>query len=289
MKLISQLAKTLAFGLLVCAASGGASADESIAYQFSIRPWPIRYFLYVADDNLIRAMSSSVAQTNSRVQSGERNAIYQNFEEYFPPGRVIEASGDKLGIVLLSFSNDGALLSPSFNRITFTAAQTGINTLVLIKNGIGDKNHKPYRFAKWWELPGHHIMSPAVCDGTERYRYDTDDPHNKEYVGGFGCREWSAQMQDDDRPYIDVTSYYENDYHVIDSFIGWSAFGRKEKPVIGKHFNTWICLHECPNGEAPGVIRNIEAWSERHGLPLPKPPARQPEFPNSMFQDIHRE
>lgn len=289
MELNTQLAKRIALGFLICAANGAASADESTAYQYSSKPWPIRYFLYVADDALIRSMNSIVTDMNSRVQNGADHAIYQNFEEYFPASRVIETPGDKLGIVLLNFSTDGTLLSPGFNRLSFTAAKTGLGALVLIKDGVGDEKHKPYRFAKWWELPGYHIMSPAVCDGTERYRYDTADPLKKEYIGGFGCREWSAQMQDDDRPYIDVTSYYQNGYHVIDSFVGWSAFGKKAKPVIGKHINTWVCLHECPNGEAPGIIPNIHAWTGKHGLPLPQPPARQPEFPNSMFQDINQE
>jgi hypothetical protein len=56
------------------------------------------------------------------------------------------------------------------------------------------------------------------------------------------------------------------------------------KPLIGNDENTWVCLHECPDGAAPGVIPDIKAWTEKRGWPLPKRPKKQP-----MFPDIERE
>lgn len=131
-------------------------------------------------------------------------------------------------------------------------------------------------------------MSPAVCDGSDAIRYYTDDPKDKDYVGGFGCREWAAQLQDDDYPYIDVTSYFD-DCNVIAGFVGWSGFNNKPKPVIGKHMKIWVCLHECPNGEEPGIISSIEEWTKKHGFPMPVRPKRQPKFPNFMFKNIYEE
>ncbi|WP_228895566.1 hypothetical protein [Pseudoduganella aquatica] len=286
---IRSLIPLLAIVASVANGAARAADGHSGAYEFSSRPWPLRYFLYIQDPDVIRAMNIKTAEWNVRVEKGLENHVYRDYEEFFPPERTIETPDGKLGIVLMTFSKTGILLTPGFNRFNFTAVVSNIGNLVLLKNGFNDKNNKPYNFANWWELPGSHIMSPAVCDGTEGYRYKTDNPKDTNYVGGFGCREWSAQLQDDDRPYIDVTSYWEADFVIIDRLVGWSGFDSKPKPVIGKYVKNWVCLHECPNGEEPGIISNIEEWTKKHGFPMPVRPKRQPEFPDSMFKDIYEE
>jgi hypothetical protein len=266
-----------------------AEGEESGAYSYSTRPWPLRYFIYVDEAGLMKRFNVKLVEMNAHIEKGVDNAVYRSFEEFFPPEIAISTPTKQIGVVILTFSRSGALLSPEFNRFHFTAARTNLGNLVLLKNGIGNSSEKPYHFAYWWELPGKHIMSPAVCTIIDDFRYVTDNPKNKEYIGGFGCREWSAQLQDESQPYIDVTSYLEDGDNIISDFIGWSGFEDKPKPVIGKHLTTWICLHECPAGEKPGIIENMHAWTKKHGFPMPKQPARQPEFPNSMFQNIREE
>lgn len=286
---LSPLKQLASCGLLIHISCSVASAATPDVYQYSSKPWPIRYFLYVTEEYHMKIVNHQVTEMNRRIDQGIDDSVYKNFEEYFPPIRIIRTKESKLAVVLMNFNRSGTLLSPAISELNFTAAKTGIGSLVLIKNGTGDESHKPYRFARWWDFPGHHLMFPAVCDSTAEYRYETNDPKRKEYVGGFGCREWSAQMRDDQRPYIDVTSYYRKDYHVIGKFVGWSGFDNKPKPVIGKHNKAWICLHECPNGEEPGIIPNIRVWTKKHGFPMPMRPARQPEYPNAMFPDIYAE
>jgi hypothetical protein len=289
---VRALVAIFAFHFIATFPTATHAADgvqQSAAYRFSGRPWPIRYFLYVNDAELITRFNARAAETNLQIEKGTDNSLYRDYEEFFPPERILHTPSGKLGIVLLTFAPNGMLLTPKFNRFHFTATKTEIETLVLLKNGTWDKRNKPYHLAWWWELPGKHIMSPAVCDGFDQFRYKTDDPKAKDSIGGFGCREWSAQMQNSDQPYIDVTSYYDAEYHVVSGIVGWSGFENKPKPIIGKHMTTWICLHECPRGEEPGIIHDIQAWSRKHGFPLPKPPERQPEYPNSMFPNINEE
>jgi hypothetical protein len=289
---VRTLIATFAFCLIAApptAAYAAGGAQESAAYRFSGRPWPIRYFLYVNDADLMIRFNSKTAETNLQIEKGKDNALYRNYEELFPPERILHTPSGKLGIVLLTFSRNGTLLTPASSTSRYRAAKTEIEALVLLKNGTGDANNKPYQFAWWWELPGDHLMSPAVCDAVDQIRYTTNNPKERGYIGGFGCREWSAQLHNDQQPYIDVTSYYEAGYHVVSGLVGWSGFENKPKPVIGKHMSTWICLHECPAGEEPGIIQNIQAWTRKHGFPPPKPPARQPEYPNSMFRNIGEE
>ena len=287
-----NLAAGFAFYVIAALPAPAYAADgiqESAAYRFSSRLWPIKYFLYISDADLMTRVRARTAETNLQIGDGIDNSLYRNYEEFFPPERILHTPSGKLGIVLLTFLPNGILLTPKFSRFHFTAARTEIGALVLLKNGTGNENNKPYHFAWWWELPGQHIMSPAVCDGVDQIRYKTNNPRKKGYIGGFGCREWSAQMQSEDSAYIDVTSYYDSKYHVISGIAGWSGFENKSKPIIGKHMTTWVCLHECPGGEEPGIIQNIEAWTRKHGFPLPKPAARQPEYPNSMFRNIGEE
>ena len=56
------------------------------------------------------------------------------------------------------------------------------------------------------------------------------------------------------------------------------------KPVIGKHLNTWYCLHECPTGDAPGAIADIQAWAAKNGWPAPSVPKKQPLFPEKPYK-----
>lgn len=143
-----------------------------------------------------------------------------------------------------------------------------------------------------WEI-GSELFAPGLCAEHEYPnpfgggRYDKGFKPNA-IDGGFGCREWAYQLYDDERPYIDVTSYERKtklDPHgtYIREFIGWARFGDK-KPIIGKDSNTWICLLDCPNGEQPGIIPDIKAWASKNGWSVPKRPKKQPQFPDSDFR-----
>jgi hypothetical protein len=85
------------------------------------------------------------------------------------------------------------------------------------------------------------------------------------------------------QPYIDVTTYHDKQGKKthIGRFIGWMGFDDAPRPVIGKHGDYWLCLHECPDGDKPGVIADIVAWTSKRGWPLPKP---TPYFPDSKFK-----
>lgn len=84
------------------------------------------------------------------------------------------------------------------------------------------------------------------------------------------------------QPYIDVTTTLDKQgkQTFIGNVLGWARFSDPPRPVIGKHGDYWVCLHECPDGEAPGVIPDIRAWTAKRGWPMPKP---VPYFPNSKF------
>lgn len=85
------------------------------------------------------------------------------------------------------------------------------------------------------------------------------------------------------QPYIDVTTYHDKagkKTH-IGRFIGWMGFDDAPRPVIGKHGDYWLCLHECPDGEKPGVIADMADWTGRREWPMPKP---TPYFPDSRLK-----
>ncbi len=135
--------------------------------------------------------------------------------------------------------------------------------------------------------------APAICVSNQKP--DAAQVRSDGYLYGrlfkpnsqsttFGCREWAYQLYNPDRPYIDVTSYVPKDADYPDGsyireFIGWTRFDDK-KPVIGKDGKTWICLHDCPNGDKPGVIPDIKVWVNQNGWALPTPPSQMPMFPD---------
>ena len=85
------------------------------------------------------------------------------------------------------------------------------------------------------------------------------------------------------QPYIDVTTYHDKQGKKthIGRFIGWMGFGDAPRPVIGKHGDYWLCLHECPDGEKPGLIADIANWTGKRGWPLPRP---TPYFPDAELK-----
>ena len=128
-------------------------------------------------------------------------------------------------------------------------------------------------------VPGSTMFSPAVCDLIERaFRYG-DSWESGGYRGDVGCREWTAQLYDSDSAYIDVTTYGKDGN--IGEILGSSRFDDPPKPLIGQQGKNWLCLHECPAGEKPGVIKDIAAWTRKHGFPMPVRPAKQPNYPDA--------
>jgi hypothetical protein len=91
-------------------------------------------------------------------------------------------------------------------------------------------------------------------------------------------------LRANEHPYIDVTTYTKRG-NFIGQFVGWSRFEDGPKPIIGMNGKTWLCLHECPAGERPGLITDMKAWTRKHGYPMPIPPEYQPEYPNRNYQD----
>jgi len=79
------------------------------------------------------------------------------------------------------------------------------------------------------------------------------------------------------QPYIDITTSMRQlskqipaDHQFLRTTMGWASFDDPVRPVIGNYSGHWICLHECPDGEKPGLIKDIKAWVNKRGWPLPK-------------------
>lgn len=256
----------------------GAAPRYDAAYEWIERPWEIRYVIFV--DTLYGL------QTNHRLATSSNHGptpapVYLDAEEFIElrplPG---PNSFDRLGAAVIEFNKDGKTVLGRPPR-SFKARLTKLWRLVLENPA---KNGKPYRIAEMSQgIPGEMSFSPAVCNIVDDRRYQDGWPQDSA-SGGFGCREWTAQLYDAGRPYIDVTSYGP-DGPFIGEFVGWSRFTDPHKPVIGLHRMTWLCLYDCPGGEKPGVIKDIKAWTAQHHFPLPERPPKQPLYPNSDYAD----
>ena len=255
------------------------------AYNGTKQAWPIRYVLFVDNAESIRRRIPAAHQENVDRELGKRKSLYLFYEELFEVTTTIKVSGrEPVGLVLLTFDNAGQVITPYRHSVRLSGKLDEIGSLVLLANVWGDQLNRPFYFADWRYVPGADYISPAVCAGHDDARYRPQWQAVVNYMGNFGCREWTAQLYDKERPYIDVTSYEGRDMYIA-PHVGWSRFEDPPKPVIGRHGRVWLCLHECPAGEQPGIIPDIKKWAAKHGFPLPKRPARQPEFPNSNWPD----
>lgn len=238
-------------------------------------------------------------EENFKQASREPKRRFFTWEEQFDPDhfvnlKVPDLSGDrKLAVVVVSFDQDGMVTSPHSRGKPLRGRINHLRSLGL-SDGEGLDDHF-YYMAHWFTGIGDASThwAPAFCH--QDHRPNVLNVKSDEYLYGklfkpysftplFGCREWAYQLYDSERPYIDVTSYElgargKPTKGHIREFMGWTRFG-DSKPVIGQHEGNWYCLHDCPGGDAPGLIPDIKSWAKRFDWHAPVPPTKVPTFPD---------
>lgn len=286
----------LLFTVLFCAASSVAySENETPGSRTWIeRAWEFRYVMRIESPDDYEGWRKLTLRQIS--ENDTRYAV--NLDAIFPLNTSIITDLDEdtykddraIATVLITF-NKQAEVTSSYNwPHKLTGRLSRINDLVLA-SGNGPQDIL-FDLGYWYTGRSDAEIEyiPAICSHTNR-----DDKRYKKGFsaksysknGNFGCREWGYYLQSDKHPYIDVTSYGKDKYgpfSYIRPVIGWGRFDVPPKPVIGKHGKVWVCLHECPNGEAPGIIPDIKAWAKANNWPVPKPPKKQPMFPDREFK-----
>lgn len=259
--------------------SVAVAGDTELSGMWLARPWEIRYLLFVEPTRGFR-----ISVRAAKIVNDERNPrdLYVSAKEYFEPVPFERSIATQpLSLVVLEFDPRGRARTQSRALNGLVAKLTHLSDLAFASRQPGGK---PLYLADWSQgIPGQIEFSPGVCEGPDGRRYgdrwNTDDE-----AGGFGCREWTAQLYAADRPYFDVTSY-SGQRAFIGQFVGWSRFEDPPKPVIGRQGDTWLCLYDCPPGEKPGVIKNIKAWISKHHFPMPERPPKQPLYPDADYAD----
>lgn len=291
--------------LLCCTALLGlvapVQAQEDGSRVWIERKWEFRYVLKIGDPDffeLRRDRASKELALGGPKNAYDSEAIMPNVKLFQIPDYYNEFD-NKVATLLMSFNEQGAVTSPYdwphklFGRIN------RIRNIVLAP-GSGP-NDLQFRVGKWFtgNTADDTLYIPAICTSDDQERYAKGFKANN-VTGAFGCREWGYYLQSPEYPYIDVTSYqWGEDYSKkpnkqgkyplrpethIRPVIGWGRFDVPPKPVIGRHGTNWVCLHECPNGDAPGIIPDIKAWAAKNGWPVPKAPKKMPLFPDKPYK-----
>lgn len=278
---------TLALAFFLGTAHHAYAVDDdaraSSARQWANVPWTIRYMVFVDAEKRLNASTTFAKALNAADGKHGRKYVYLDAYELLPPPTTIVIPGaPSISIAVLNFDAAGHVTNNPGLPIKLTGKLTQLDRLVLIRDSAPAA--KPYRLSLWSQgIPGASSFSPAPCTTLDSHRYE-DDWKRGSPVGDFGCREWTAQLKQDERPYIDVTTYTRRG-NFIGEFVGWSRFQDTSKPVIGMHGKKWLCLHDCPAGETPGIIPDFKAWLRKHNYPMPIRPAYQPEYPNKNYKD----
>lgn len=256
------------------------------------RSWDMRYALHVTHLRRWEISQENAAKTNA-----EPGAKYFRWNSLFqaaytvPIPKTIGTIERGFSVVPIEFDQSGRVTTPNTSPAPLQGKLT-TNLDIDLVDGEGP-NRKDYNLGIWFTGLGDVSThwAPALC--SLRQQPDAATVRSSLYLYGklfkvdpysttFGCREWAYQLYDNSRPYIDVTSYVPKDEFYphgtyIRDFMGWARFGDK-KPIIGKHEATWYCLYDCPKGEAPGPIADIQAWANANGWRAPKRPTRMPVF-----------
>lgn len=257
------------------------------------RPWTIRYVITVTQDWPIAKQGAVMRNLKSKPgDSLELEEIFEPVAAIAIPNPPTPRS-DRFSVVAIEFDKKGFVTTDHAHGRTLRGR---LNRLQYITLSAGEGPTDPlYDLGHWFtglgDISTH--WAPGLC-GLK----DHPSPFSKtdtlylygpkfeisEFGPTFGCREWAYQLYDDERPYIDVTSYVRvgktyPKHTYINDFIGWARFGDK-KPVIGQHEGYWYCLHDCPGGDKPGAIADIKAWAAKQGWRAPRPPTKAPTFPD---------
>ncbi|PUE24049.1 hypothetical protein B9Z52_17235 [Limnohabitans sp. Jir72] len=272
------------------------------------RPWEMRYFIYVDPERGWKYSQKLATQSNQK--SMKEDFAWEQFFEAQTVLRIphweLTQKPEKvkypedLVVGVIEFDKNGWVTTPHSFGKPLRGRLNSLRPSGYIVLSPGDALNDPVGTLGDWFIGLNEEtadgVTPALCGSDSMYEPMRSSQeyyvYGKQYkvkeswssTPPFQCREWAWQMHDAERPYIDVTNYvpkepqygYSHGTYIL-PFIGWGTFDR-QKPVIGKHANTWYCLHECPNGDQPGLIADIAAWANANGWTPPKPPTRMPVF-----------
>lgn len=274
-----------------------SAADEDPHRIWIERPWEYRYAIYIESPSDYERLKIF---EEKEIAAGEINFFH--FEPLFPLSVSIATDLEEgfkenqaIGAMVIQFDKNGWVTTPNLLSLRLRGR---LNQLFGIVLSAGDQPDSwRFKLGYWYTgQSGYELAyTPAICLNSEvpLFQYKNGryakgfKSSSVSSEGNFGCREWAYYLQNDKYPYIDVTSYGKDQfgpYSYIRPVLGWGRFDVPPKPVIGKHGNVWVCLHECPNGEAPGIIPDIKAWAKANAWPVPKPPKKQPMFPDRVYK-----
>lgn len=257
-------------------------------------PWMLRYVLKIDTPYFfdIRATRGRKKLSNPKPgQIQEIEAIAGRVKTYVVENRALERE-QVFSTLLLEFDHSGTVISRLDwpYRLEGEVDQEGAMLL-------DDASAKAMKFGiGQWDEGGRseaRPYAPVLCSPEDEQRYWPGFKPSS-VSGNFGCREWGYYLKNPKMPYIDVTTYQlETDRTtksarrarsvvsaMIKPVIGWGRFDIPPKPVIGRHGDSWFCLHDCPDGDLPGYIPNIKSWLARHHWPMPVVPKKMPLFPD---------
>ena len=262
------------------------------------RPWELRYVIYVDDgwDSTWRAARRASDKASNADLNREWPLLFRP-QFFFQSRDKWARPGDGLSAVVIEFDQDGKVRTTHEAAVPLYGKIDRLLNLTLSEGG--DVKEPRYDLGFWFMglgdvsthwAPGLCVASamPNTFAKTELGTGYLYGPRFKPYPHSptFGCREWAYQLQNPNRPYIDITSYLhkkddpDGSGTYVRELFGWARFSDEPKPVIGKHEEDWYCFHECPGSDKPGLIPDIKAWAKKNGWPAPVRPTRIPVFPD---------
>ena len=256
--------------LLILNFSSFACAKETVKAS----AWPMRYVIFVDTESWYQAGVENWRE-NPRKKIRLQGFIPASFAK-------IQGAKERLAIMRADFDSNGKVTTQTLNGVPLQASFDKKFLKFLSPSGYiphwriePDARWQSYPYdpnngdQEWEEsrmtLCGHQDVDRLqietfneIDDPSAVYKLESEE-------GLFYCNDWSKQLANPDRPWIDVTSYEKRGPRVR-KFQGYGLFG-VIKPVVGKHYKTWICFADCPDGK-PGPIADIKAWSKKYELPV---------------------
>jgi len=294
----------------------GFATDEDRSRIWVENPWEYRYIIHIespSDYEGWKDVAEKKISNGGKINNFRLEPLFKLSVSIPTDPKQVGSENQAIGAIVVQFDRDGNVVTPNNLSLKLRGRFNSLSDIVLSSGnqldswwfhiGHYDIGRNPITYEDYSSavpcrtdscLPDDPILTaafaPALCDLIDTSDYPSSR-YRKGYAadrfdseGNFGCREWGYYLQHKYIPYIDVTSYTKDKRTYIRPILGWGRFDVPPKPVIGKHGNVWVCLYECPNGDAPGIIPDIKQWATKNGWPVPKPPKKQPMFPDRQLK-----
>jgi hypothetical protein len=220
------------------------AADFELAYgQFKVHENTPQKMDWIFK-SLVRDAGNEVSAVEVKKNTAcpQSDLFTENFKPTFTFTKKFPA--DEFSIYELSFDQSGQIVNK-----TNGSATDWYGEMQMVQSGIAKVVLKKKTCPKTIEFGFFNTKTQRLCSDIDATLLSNKkDKGNKDFNT---CIDWAKYLNNPKRQEIDITIDSEDEFgNSPTSFIGFTRFTDKQKPIVGKDQSDWYCFANCPTGKS---------------------------------------